>query len=137
MPLKFFLFLLLFQQKKALCFLNPFLPALFFSFRFVLLILQLQGLLSLCPDTGSLCLLSDSPGSAFRVIRRLAGVCLYSRTENQLIIVLKDKIPNLIVFRFRSKSNFADRQFPVTDTFKDACPEWIFEKYSQTCFHIL
>ena len=110
MPPALFFFLLLFQRKTTLCFCKPLFLSLLFALYLVLLPQKLQGLLGFCPDPGLLCLLSCFTGSALRIVCHMTGLDLYSRTEFQLIIVLKDILQNRIVFRFRSKSHLADGQ---------------------------
>ena len=129
-----FFFLLLFQRKAALCFRKPLFLSLFFALYLVLLPQKLQGLLGFCPDPGLLCLLSCCTGSALRIVCHMTGLDLYSRTEFQLIIVLKDILQDRIVFRLRSKSHLADGQLPVLDQFKDSYPEWLFKEYRQAPF---
>ena len=47
----------------------------------------------------------------------------------------QDKVPYIIILGFRAKGHFADGQFPLIHTLKDANPEWIIKKHCQACSH--
>ena len=47
----------------------------------------------------------------------------------------QDKLPYIIILGFRAKGHFADGQFPIIHTLKDANPEGAFKEYRQACFH--
>jgi len=47
----------------------------------------------------------------------------------------QDKLPYIIILGFRAKGHFADGQFPLIHTLKNANPEWIIKKHCQACSH--
>jgi len=130
-----FLFLRLLHFKSTLGFRFPFLPADLPALRFHFFPLSLKSLLRLRTDTGVLQMLSGISEPSFGIISRLSGFYFDDRAESQFIVVVQDKIQDIIIFRLRSEGHFTDRQLSILDTFKDTNPKRILEEYGQTRFH--
>ena len=47
----------------------------------------------------------------------------------------QDKHPYIMILGLRAEGHFADRQFSIIHTLKDADPEGIFKEYRQACFY--
>ena len=133
-PSMFLFFLLLPERKLSFCLCLFLLPAFHFSFLFILLQLHLQGLLGFCSDTGTFQLLSCAALTPLWVVCRLPEACFNSGTEFQLIVVLENELPHLIVLRLCAESDLAGRQRSVVRALKNADPEGIVEENRQLCF---
>lgn len=80
-----------------------------FSFNLVLLVLELQCLLSLCSDSFLFgCLFCFSLPALGTYPFFLISANRNSRTESQLLMILQKELINLIIFRFGTESYFAD-----------------------------
>ena len=130
-----FLFLRLLHFESALGFRFPLLPANLPAFRFHFLPLSLKSLLRFRAYTGVLQLFSGISSPSSGIVSRLSGFYFDGRAESQFIVVVQDEIQDIIIFWLRSEGYFADGQLSIFDTFKDADPERILEKYGQTRFH--
>ena len=130
-----FLFLRLLHFKSAPGFRFSFLPADLPAFRFHFFPLSLKSLLGFRTNTDILQLPSRIPAPSLGIVSHLSYFSFDGWTENQFIVVVKDVIPDLIIFWLRPEGHFTDGQLSILDPFKDADPERIFKEYRQTCFH--
>ena len=130
-----FLLLSLFHFKSTQGLHLPFFPADLPAFRFHFFPLSLKSLLGFRPYTGVLQVLSRIPAPSLGIVSHLSYFCFDGWTENQFIVVVKDVIPDLIIFWLRPEGHFTDGQLSILDSFKDADPERIFKEYRQTRSH--
>lgn len=118
-----FLSLLLSAVKFQLLFRVPLFAGARFPFQLLLLPLQLQCLLRLCPHAATGGSPSDLPLHTLRICRILPDSRCDSRTESEPRVIFQHIRKHVIVLRFCAEGDLADRERPALEPLEHPDPD--------------
>ena len=132
MPPVLLIFLLLFQFKQARFLRFAHLAGDGLALEFVLLLLQLDGLLGLRSDAGGRSLSARFTLHPLRAFDRLLCNSCHSRAEPEFLTVFQNEFEQFAVTRFCAEGYFRGGQTTSFHILENAHPERVFEKHRQS-----